>query len=911
MQLTLKYNEHATQALSAAFIRGNTPGIWLQEIHAWQIPLEKLVCFIIAQNNNPANAAGLFVIFSKGQMPGVLQVMHPYTMLGGKLFIPVNAELSPAISEPELQSLLIWDYQVFHPTIGFIGFENSDSINLADLLQYAAPRNVYWGYAQAGRQPWIPLHQISVEQLTAQEVFEAFKDRINNKPLTEIPKSNKREVPAWLNNPIAGGLFKGIFTIISGLSSIIPAGLFGSNSSSGGGNSGREEGKSPGLFRKIMNWMEEKIEDLERKRDSELKRLMEMFDKDTNEALQYAIPLSSPYLSRGKAQPSANLTKRSTLFNLGRLGGGYAVDGWNVDNYYSELRAKYLKAAQQAIEENDFKKAAYIYAQLLGDYNAAAATLRQGKYYREAAVLYKEHVKNLTMAATCYEEGGLLTEAIEIYTGLNQHEKAGDLYRDLGQEEPALNCYERCVVAAAANKDYLEESRIIIDKIGNKPRAKKVLLSGWNDVKQPEACLVKYFDLAADDNKEQIHSVVKTFYTNNQVVNKEMAFLNVIDSVNKKYKTAELENTCQNIAYEIVSEQVTAGNPASVHALKNFVTGDQLLKPDCYRFLHAIKDAPKQKPAPDQWQLMNDVHWKKTLTWNNQLLVWGVKPSGLVLARMNWDGYIEHFNWYVKLSLDSPILALADPEHTNYISVYASDGLLTEKLLPRNKHFQDELIVSRLDFMGIRMIGICMHQGEIFALDRRQELGDIYLYRYSVREEELDRIDCTSDGAAASIPPALTTEMFWCNKHFYIACDRLVLRISEEGEVDKLYHAQAPVQKIAVNQRHDGLVTVAMTLADRVLILTTNAGSEYSDEPNEIRGIEVVNMTFLPGDRIVLACKQEIQVYNLWADTDLDLQWQTETENEVIAVFPGPNRDQLGVLESTGKITLHNIKESE
>jgi len=598
MQLTLKYNEHATQALSAAFIRGNTPGMWLQEINAWQIPLEKLVCFIITQNNNPANAAGLFVIFSKGQMPGMLQVMHPYTTLGGKLYLPVNAELSPAISEQELQSLLIWDYQVFHPTIGFIGFEKSDRINLADLLEYTAPRNVYWGYAQTGRQPWIPLHQIGVEQLTTQEVFDSFKESISNKPLADIPKSNKREVPAWLNNPVAEGLFKGVFTIISGVSSIIPAGLFGSNASSGEGNSGSDEGKGPGRFSRFMKWMEEKIEDLEKQRDSELKRLMDMFEKDSDEALQYAIPLSSPYMNRGTARPSGNLTRRSTQFNLGQLGGGYAVDGWNVDNYYSELRAKYLKAAQKAIEEKDYKKAAYICAQLLGDYNSAAAALRQGKHYREAAVLYKEHLKNLTMAATCYEEGGLPVEAIEIYTELHQHEKAGDLYRDMGQEEPALNCYEKCVVAAAANKDYLEESRIIIDKIGNKPRAKKVLLSGWNDVKQPEACLVKYFELAADDNKEQIHSVVKTFYANNQVVNKEMAFLNVIDKVNQKYKTAELENTCQGIAYEIVSEQVSAGNPASLHALKNFVQGDQLLTPDCYRFMHTIKEAPKQKPAP-------------------------------------------------------------------------------------------------------------------------------------------------------------------------------------------------------------------------------------------------------------------------------------------------------------------------
>src|SRR5690242_8149573 len=123
MELALKYNEHATHSLNAAFIRGNNPAIWLQEMNTWQIPVTpQLVCYIILQNSNPFDAAGLFVIFNKKQTPGILQVKQPYTVKGGKLYIPLNAELTPAISEKELQSLLMWDCQVFHPTLGFIGF---------------------------------------------------------------------------------------------------------------------------------------------------------------------------------------------------------------------------------------------------------------------------------------------------------------------------------------------------------------------------------------------------------------------------------------------------------------------------------------------------------------------------------------------------------------------------------------------------------------------------------------------------------------------------------------------------------------------------------------------------------------------------------------------------------------------
>ena len=910
MQLTLKYNEHASHVLSGAFIRGNTPGIWLQEMTAWNIPLEKLVCFIISQNNNPVDAAGLFVIFTREQLPAILQVRHPYTVLGGKLYIPVNGELAPAISEQELQSLLIWDYQAFHPTIGFIGFERSDRIELADLFQYREPRNIYWGNAHAGNAPWIPLHLIGIQRLTAEEVFESIKEHISNKPLEEIPKANQSEVPSWLNNPIARGLFKGVFSIISGLSSIIPAGLFALGRRSAGSSSGSATGdKRPGLFKQILNWMEQKIEELEKQRDSELKRLSDLFEKNMDEALQYAIPLSSPYLSRGTAKPSAQLTRRSLKFNLGRFGGGQAVDGWNVDNYYDDLRNKYLKAAEKAIEENDYKKAAYVYAHLLGDYTSAAATLRKGKHYREAAVLYKDHMNNLPMAAACLEEGGLLTEAIEIYTGLNQHEKAGDLYLMLDQKEPALTCYEKCVVAAAANKDYLEQSRIIIDKIGDQPRAKKILLNGWEDIKQPEACLTKYFDLVAGENNEQLPAAVKALYANTELTNKGMPFLNVIDKVNQKYKTTELENTCQGIAYEIVSEQVNAGNPASLHALKNFVPGDQLLAPDCFRFIHTFKDAPEQKPAPNVFQLLKEVRWQKAQTWKNQLLVWGLTSSGLILARMNWDGHIEYFNWNVLLKPSSLLLPMVDPQSTNHIILYDYNESFTEKCLPGNRYFQEELIVSHPGFLPSKVVGVCMHQGEIIVFHRGMEPVDIYMTSYSLKGEELRSLRCKYNGDVFIIPSTFASEMIWCDNNYYLACDTLLLRISEEGAIDLLYQVKEPILSVAVSKRNDGWVTIVF-FYNCVVKLITYDRSEYHTDPYEVKGVDVNDMTFLPDSRFVMA-GSDVQVVDLRDYTSPELQWHLETKNEVIAVFPGPARDQIGVLESNGQITLHNISESE
>ncbi|OQP46904.1 hypothetical protein A4H97_05125 [Niastella yeongjuensis] len=913
MHITLKYNEHAAHVLSGAFIRGNTPDVWFQEINAWQIPLEKLVCFIIAQNNNPTDAAGLFVIFSKGQMPGLLQVRHPYTVLGKKLFIPVDAELSPAVSEQELQSLLIWDYQVFHPTVGFIGFEKSDRIDLAGLLQYKEPRNIYWGYAQPGLRPWLPLRQISVQQMTAEDVFESFKEEINNKPLTDIPTSNEREVPAWLKNPIVGKFFEKVFDMLNGSDSKTPEESSGAMAGKESGKSGQASGKDkkPGLFGKVMKWMAEKMEDLEKQRESELKRLSDMFDKDTDEALKYAIPLGNPYAGRGTAQPSGLLGKRSTEFNLNSLGGGHAVDSWNVDNYFNDLRSKYLKAAQKAIEEGDFKKAAYIYAHLLGDFATAAATLRQGKYYREAALLYKEHLKNLTMAATCYEEGGLLQEAIDVYSELGQHEKAGDLYRVLGQEEQALQCYEICVQAAAAHQDYLEESRIVIDKIEDKPRAKKLLLKGWQDVKQPEACLLKYFNLIADEDKEEVHSAIKTLYANKQAAKKEMAFLNVLDKVNRKYNTTELENVCQDIAYEIVSEQVSAGNPDSLFVLRNFVPDDRLLTPDFHRYIHAVKEAPIQKPVSDKWQLKADVYWKKVLTWNNQLLAWGLHPEGMEMVRMNWSGHKEYFTWNVLMKAGSSLLPIANPAYTDHILVYDYNPALNKQGLPKNSYFQEALTVFYPNFVDADTIGIGFYKDLVVAL--RQSNGEGSLIYYTVEGKVITYDPCIFNDPAYnfSLRPAAVKELMWCGDKFYLSTDHSLLTISEKGAIDVLFLADTPIRDLAINRLSDGLLNLVMALDDRVVIITYNDRNERCSEPFEIPELKVKSMALLPNDRIVLATKEELRIVNLKNYSLPELEWRLSLEKPAVAVFPGPTRDQLGVLESNGKITLHNYKELE
>lgn len=909
MELTLKYNEHAVQPLSGAFIRGNTPGQWLQEINGWNIPVNQLDCFIISQNNNPFDAAGLFVIFNKDQLPNGLQVRQPYTVKGGKLFIPIDAELSPAITEQELRSLLIWDCQVFHPAIGFIGFEQSDRIALADLLQYTEPKTTDWGFAQEGQSPWIPLHQISVQRLTTEELFESIKENINNKPLTEIPKANKKDYPVWLNNPLSKALFKGAFLIISKLSALLPKGAFGSGTGSGGNSGGEGQGKEGnGFFNMILDWMATTIEDLERQRDSELKRLSDLFETNTDEALQYAIPLSSPYMNRGTAKPSARLTKQPAKFNLNRLGGGQAVDGWDVDNYYNDLRSKYIKAALQAIEQKDHKKAAYVYAHLLGDYASAASTLRQGKHFREAAVLYKEHLNNPALAAACLEEGGLYQEAIELYVSLNKHEKVGDLYTLLGQQERAYKSYEECANQAASNNDRLEEARILADKMGERARARMSLLTGWYNSRQPEACLGKYFDLIAADNPDHLHEEVKRLSIKNNPTKRATSFLEVIDKVNQKYPSPEMENTCRNIAYEVVSRQVTEGNAGSLHALKNFVAGDPLLSSDCYRFIHTFKSVPKPKPAADHLQLNNEVFWKKTVTWQNQLLVWGVNSLGLELARINGNGHVACFTWNEVMKEETPFLVITDPDYSNDILVYSSEMQFADKWLGKDKYCRDEGMVFQPAFLPRSVIGIGMHERDIISL--HPEHGDVFFNRYSRDGELKESHRCVFYyNDAYHLPATGVNEIIPCAGYFYYRSDNHLLRISETGVVEAVNKMNSPIQQFLVHKRQDGLIMITYIFVDGVVIAIDHADNRI--KPFVIEEIIPMDAYFASDDHIVIADRQKVLVYDLADLSSPYIYWQFETENDVVAVFPGFGRNQLGILEANAHITWHSIGEAE
>lgn len=114
----------------------------------------------------------------------------------------------------------------------------------------------------------------------------------------------------------------------------------------------------------------------------------------------------------------------NSLFDL--LGGpsrGGPVGIWRAQpDLMEELRREYRRAAEVAIRNGDFRRAAYIHGKLLGDDRLAAQALQQGGLHHDAAILYLKKLNDRAAAAKAFEAAGMVDPALALYRELGLHE---------------------------------------------------------------------------------------------------------------------------------------------------------------------------------------------------------------------------------------------------------------------------------------------------------------------------------------------------------------------------------------------------------------------------------------------------------------------------------------------------------
>jgi len=899
MMLTLKYQ--VTEAkVGGAFIKGNLPAFWLQEISRWNIPVEQLSCFLVPESLSAANVFGLFVIFKN--LPPENFFLEPYYTAAPHVFLPHNTVLSPQVSADELKNILIWDVQVFHPVSGLIGFAKTDAVRFSNFIDEHIETDVDWSFAQHGNDMLPVFNEIQVKQPTMEELIESIKDDVASRLPEELPGNEKRSTLQQLLDRVKLAGFKALQGILN-LAGKIPV-TAGTSSNNNGSNTGETFGE------RLQKWIDKNIDDLEQKREDEIRRLLSLFENNTDEALKYAIPLGSPYASRGKAQQSSRLVKHNTDFNLGGLGGGSATDAWTMGDQYHQLRNSYLQAAQREIDQKNFKKAAYIYAHLLGDFIAAANVLEQGGFYREAATLHKDHLKNMAAAAACLEHGALYNEAINIYSELNQHEKVGDLYGLISQAGNARTYYEKSVAITEANNDHLDAARIVEQKLNEPERAKALLLTGWNGERQAEPCLKKYFDLVLKTEKENTTVSVETVYNNAATAGKKLAFLNVLEYVRQKNADETLHASTQQMAYEIISAEAGKGNLQPLHNLSKFVQGDKLISAESSRYANNPKNIRK-KAAQDSFQLDSSIVWKHAVIHRNQYLAIGMKDAKLHLARGNWYGNLEYYSWTNQIEQkpwhllninDNRFTLSNEPFYSDNVYINCSGGeTLAVKTLPKNRYFNETVTVAAPAWLSGKIYTV-EADDLVCLMDMNQQ--SITLHYYSSAGMLIRSQHCDTSGLELS--KELRSTAFCKRKLQYYTYSNDTVIVINSASLVYSYNVQATILSIAVSTYIEMLHIVVDTSKGCYLASVKNETLTIHPTPFATH-LTPRSICFISENLFIICEKRDAHLFHIENDEPFFLQSYV-TKNNILNCVPGGNRNQFALLEENGNILICEVE---
>ena len=898
MELQLRYHNNIQSPACAALLHGDNAVEWLKQISHWGIDASEFSCYIIPTSISLLKPAGLFVVFNNAAIIKNTDLLHPYSCIGKRLYIPCNAAVFPHVTAAELDTLLLWQLQVFHPSIGMVGFEENTKINIADLFIYPTIKNTSWTFADPGLTDKPPFTQIIVTPPSVEEVMKEIKTDVGQKPIEDIIPANEKKNPLLqkLLNIIKLILFLPLLGLLK---------LFDFFSKPMTANYAENNRGTPGLFQKLQTWIEKNLDELQKKRDSELKRLVNLFDKDTNEALQYAIPLNSPYLDRGKQSAlSSSLARRLAKFNLGGLGGGTTVDAWDVGNYYHDLRTKYLKAAEKEIEQKDFKKAAYVYAHLLGDYYNAAKVLEQGNFYREAAALHKDHLKNIPAAAQCLERGGLYSEAIGLYKDLKEDEKIGDLYRQMQQENNAQQHYEYCVERKIESDNLLDAARVVQEKMLQEERARDLLLQGWKGNYQHELCLKKYFEIIIEKEEPGIEKIVNHVYKEHTAERKELPLLNVLEYVNAKSNSETVLQASQEIAYEIMHKEAVKGNTQTLHNLKRFLPGNKLIGSDTSRFASKARISIQDRITPE-FQLDQTIGWKKTTLYRHQFIAVGTKNNRLHMARANWYGNTEYYSWETEIQDHDYFNFITAPFFSNDIILHSTAQIpIARRVLPKNKYFDGPLVVS---------CPVWLHKfSPQFLIDNDNNVnklevinGEMTLHKYTLQGVLRQSVNCVVEDRSISLSAYYSSPALAFHDGFYYSyTGSQFLTISATGQVRST--------DLSTGIR---MFVGSAFSSDFFLIISTNKGCSVCRPGNgDLNFTEAyfaeelipLSIVFIAANRFVIAEKMKAVVFEITDGKPLHIR-QLQTHAVIAGVLPVPQRNSFAILEENGCVTVYDI----
>ncbi|SIO62485.1 Predicted outer membrane protein [Singulisphaera sp. GP187] len=400
--------------------------------------------------------------------------------MAADLYVPVDADLVPALLDDEAAGLVQGRALVFPPWGGVLSFDPRRPLDLGEFLSVDASPGLNW-------QPF-PERIILAERL--EEI------------LLELPHES---TDAWLESSDPG-----IGSEAPRPDDAGPISTMAGRATLGAGRGliwlGQALGLK-GLAKLGAEWVGSAINLAPRLSEAVLGRqaaalkslLHEFREGDLDLALRRALPLGDTDNSRGESIGTGDqLPLNRFAYSLSELLGNSGRKPANVwlgaDDVLNELKREYRKAAEEAERRGDPRRAALIYGKLLKDYRMAAHALSRAALHHDAAILLLTKLEDWRGAAREFEAAGEIDRALRYFQQVADHEAAADLLQRIGEPDAALVEYQRAADRLLATEGgHLSAGRLLSRKANRPDLALGHFLAGWNQrpLGNSVACLIE------------------------------------------------------------------------------------------------------------------------------------------------------------------------------------------------------------------------------------------------------------------------------------------------------------------------------------------------------------------------------------------------------------------------------------
>lgn len=541
---------------------------WLLEIQQLSFSLEELKMFPIP-DVVPNSIWGCLVIVDQ-ELDGRSVGKHELCQrISPTFYIPEKSTVHPYLTESDKATLFAKSTHILHPEFGLV--ELDESFNVEDIL--LIPRERIQHIIQPEEATFIPttIKSFQLRSTGPETILEDLEksfpknEPLPNKPLNSIEKARRTFYKAFFQEPPPPNTENIRMTKLGKKLKQLLTGTLGTENV-------------------WLRRMEKDFEDLEKRNQKQLDKLLDLLKDNPAEALKYAIPLDFAGTSRGKNQgpQPLYLFKRwsnFSLFEKSSLNEGMGGTHKFSDQDFQRLNAQYEKTAQELIARHEYKQAAFVYMRLLKNYYKAATTLEDGGLYQEAAIIYLKHINNKAKAAECYENANMIGEAIPLYEELRNFNRVGDLYMKLHRRDAAMRFYEKSAQVSISARKYIAASKIYQEKIGDQQEAQRLLLQGWENDSNAYNCLKRY--LANISDMDILMKELDSLYSLKVHDRNRELFLRVI--LSEFEKKSPVQEHLKELGYKIIASMVH-WNPTIVNELRKFNLTDRELHKDIARF---------------------------------------------------------------------------------------------------------------------------------------------------------------------------------------------------------------------------------------------------------------------------------------------------------------------------------------